>query len=138
MTVTVSSIEACSNCLAEEDKEMVRCMVEEDANPAEADAHCSMVHAIQDKQADHTHGWELAEGVDMYHPVLDKGVAAHKVDMAENIQASHALQEGGYMVAESENSQVSDDLQEGDYMVVEAAKGVEEHFVYLFYHQQQS
>jgi len=135
---TVHTIEACSNCLVEEDKETVHCMAGED-DPAEADVYCSMVHAIPDKQVDHTHGWELvedvdtdrpAEDVDMDRPVLDRGVAAHKGDMAdENIQASHALQEGGYMEAEAENIQASYALQEGDYMVAEAAKGAEEHSV---------
>jgi len=81
---------------------MVQCMAVEVVNlAAAADADCSMAHAIQDKQVAHTRGWELAEDVGMDRLVPDMGVAAHKAGMAENIQASNALQEGGYTAAEA-------------------------------------
>ena len=129
MTEIVHTIEACNNCLGE-DMVTVQCMAVEVVNRAVAvGVDCSMVHAIQDKQAAHTRGWEAAEDVGMDRLALDKGVAVHKADMAENIPASNDLQEGGYMVAEAENIRASDALQEVGYMAAEAVMGAEEHFV---------
>lgn len=112
-------------------------------NPAAVD--CSMIHAIQDKQAARSRGWDLVEDVGMDQSA---GVAAHMADMAENSQvldalqmdgcmvagaesilASDALQTGGYMVAEAENILASDALQTGGCMMAEAVAWAEEQSV---------